>query len=230
VATKQELAESLSDEQLRSLAENAGLDVEDGSREDYIDAIVSGRAVTVADLEAAQTDGSGGETTVSEEGKTTETTPRVAPQDAEGLAKAGLSPADLELGLPKLALGEPIIQKSSPETPTLAQVEASEQEVTGVPTSEVKLVTGKGEEQIALRPDDAATFAQRVGSDTAGHPAHKTEGHWSNPNFAPMTDEQAYENEVAYAERTGGDAPDEEEFMRRRRTPVEVLAQALGEG
>jgi hypothetical protein len=86
-----------------------------------------------------------------------------------------ISPADREVRM--AATGEAKIVKSNPETPTTAQVEAS-QSLAPQPVVP-KLTVGDGD--VELRPDDAARLASTVEPVPE---AFASEGHWSNPDFA----------------------------------------------
>jgi hypothetical protein len=129
--------------------------------------------------------------------------PRVSPADTAGLAEAGQSPADLELRLPQLATGEPRIVKARPEMPTAEQVKDSTTVLnSGPPAVSLTVTDADGEERAAVvDPADSALLAQRAASQTSGHPAHTSKGHWSNPNLTEMTEEEKEEDAEAYAAR-----------------------------
>jgi hypothetical protein len=127
---------------------------------------------------------------------------RISPADTEALAKAGQSPADLELRLPQTATGESRIVKARPEMPTAAQIEDSTTEIAGPPDVSVTVTDSDGNEvSTRVRPDDAARLSQVTASQQATHPANTGKGHWSNPNLTEMTEEEKEADAKAYAAR-----------------------------
>jgi hypothetical protein len=125
--------------------------------------------------------------------------------DPEALQKAGLSPADMELPTAG-AYGDPIIVKQNPETPNIKEVANSLTTVPGPPNIEIT-ITEDGEDKNlgnALGVGDRAQAQQRALAANSNHPAHITEGHWSNPNLTEMTDEEKEADQKAYAARFGG--------------------------
>lgn len=122
--------------------------------------------------------------------------------DPESLQKAGLSPADLEL--PSSAFGPPIIVKQNPETPSPHQVEGALATVPGPPETTVTVTDGDGNEiPHRLGTDDQALIASRAAASLSTHPAHTTEGHWSNPALRDMTAGEREADAEAYAKRFG---------------------------
>lgn len=218
MATKQEIAESLTVSELREFAEQEDIDLGGATvKSDIVDRVVSGS--TASALSAYAFEGEEGEEREQrmERGeKPAEEENMVGPAAAkstkagkatqgasagtgtyltpEQQLEQGVSPADLEIQ--QAATGESRIVKANPEVPTQSQVEAAEVEHPGPP--EV-LITVDGEE-VELPPDEAARAASL---NPAVHPGNAQEGYWSNPNQANwQTDEDAVKaNEEAYAAR-----------------------------
>jgi hypothetical protein len=205
VATKQELAESMTVDQLRDFAGREGIDVSGlSTKAELVERVSNAASKEALEAEAdalAGTEPTPG-STPSVAGEGPAAAERISPADTAALAEAGQSPADLELRLTRPATGESRIVKSSPETPTLAQVEASETEIAGPPDVSVVVTDSDGNEQDArVRPDDAALLAQRTASQQADHPANTSKGHWSNPVLGEMTEEEKEADAKAYADR-----------------------------
>jgi hypothetical protein len=131
--------------------------------------------------------------------------PRIGPEQPWGpeeQQEAGVSPADLELGaLAAMPSGPKILTKVNPETPSPQQVDAAVGITSGPPVTTVT-VSADGEETRSLAPDDAALISQRLVSD-GGHPAHASAGHYANPIFREVTDEEREADREAYASRFG---------------------------
>jgi hypothetical protein len=205
VTTKQEIAESLTVPELRSLADEHGIDLTGlSAKQDIADAVAAG--ATKDQLEsAAEGDQSGASSTLS----LTSTTPNPAAQAGPGgyvspeeLQKRGQSAADLEMGVPIVG-GEPIIIKSFPERQSQPEVEAATEEQPGPLVSTVTVTDGDGSQRdVELTPDESARITSTVG--VARHPIHEAAGHGANPNLAAWGDneEAVAENEKAYAART----------------------------
>jgi hypothetical protein len=204
VATKQELADSLTADQLRDLAEREGVDVTGArSKTDLVNLVSAGLPKAVLQAEVEGEPAAREEAVMAEEEKEGAVPQeRISPADTEGLAKAGRSPADLELRLPQRAAGEPRVVKASPEMPSLEQIEAATSEEAGPPKVEVTVTDAAGETvSQRVRPDDAAQIAQRTASAQAEHPAHTSAGAWSNPDLVEWTDEEKEADAEAYKAR-----------------------------
>ena len=217
MATKLELAESLTIAQLRELAADQNVDLAGlSAKDDIADAVAAG--VAKDDLQA-YVDRAGGDAVAENENENDapsgddqpvregQPVERINPLDTAAQAEAGQSPADLELRLGGAVSGDEIIVKANPETPTAQQVEDSQQAVPGPPNLSVTVSDGQGSEiDSAVTPSDAAQIQQRVVASKQDHPAFTSAGHYSNPNLGDASIEERIANEEAYAERTGGDA------------------------
>lgn len=148
MATKLEIAESLTIAELRELAAAQDVNLAGlSTKDDIADAVAAG--VAKADLEAYA---SGGD--------------EVADEDAE--KERDLAKVEAEAPTAQVEGGEERIVRANPETPTLAQVEASQQTV---PAPEPIAVTVDGEE-VELDAGDAAQAQQRAASKAADQQAH----------------------------------------------------------
>lgn len=204
MTTKQEIAESLTVPELRSLADEHGIDLTGlSAKQDIADAVAAG--ATKEQLEsAAEGDQSGASSTSSSSASTPNPAPEAGPGgflSPEELQKRGLSAADLETGTPIVG-GEPIIVKSFPERQSQPEVEAATEEQPGPLVTTVTVPDGDGEREVELTPDESARITSTVG--VARHPIHDAAGHGSNPNQAAWGDneEAVAANEEAYAART----------------------------
>lgn len=126
----------------------------------------------------------------------------ISPADTEALAKAGLSPADLELATGVSSGGDPVIVRQSPETPTQAQVEAASTEVPGPTPTTVTIKDGDSDVEVDLPVDVAVQTFQRA-APLVGHASNRQEGHWSNPSLADMSDEDREKDAAAVKARFG---------------------------
>jgi hypothetical protein len=214
VATKQEIAEGLTVDELRSLADEHQVDLSGASNKaDIVERVVS--AVSKDDLEAYEfgEESAAGSSAPSGDDAIAGSTPladrqarSTSDQSPDPRFAAGASAADLELSGPQLAPGESIVVKANPETPTPSQVEAAESEQAGPPAVSIT-VTDADKNEVAplVAADTEARIAQAVASENPNHPAFTSQGHWSNPNFpVEMTDEEREKDSQEYASRVGG--------------------------
>lgn len=216
MTTKQEIAESLTVTDLRSLADEHGIDLSGlTAKAEIVDAVTAG--VTKDQLEAFAGEDAAPEAEAPAEQApeatagaqaTTPNSPNTLPSgpggyvSPEDLQKRGLSAADLELGTPIVG-GEPTIVKSFPERQSQPEVEAATEEQPGPLVSSVTVTDGDGStREVELTPDESARITSTVG--VARHPIHDAAGHGSNPNLNAWGDneEAVAANEKAYAART----------------------------
>ena len=256
MATKQEIAESMTIAQLQDFAAEEGIDLSGLSgKQDIADAVASGSTAEALKAEREALDGdlnqdedteatattsttAGSTPSVADDGATATAAPidaddhrlteddmslqppsenlpatagvvvevpdRISPADTAALAEAGQSPADAELRLTGVVGGEERIVKARPEMPTITEIKDATTVLSGLPAVEVIVRDAEGnEQQVRTRPDDAAQMAQRVAAQQAGHPAHMSKGHWSNPNLTEMTEEEKEQDAKNYAARVG---------------------------
>jgi hypothetical protein len=192
VATKQEIAESLTVNELREFAEQQGIDLTGYTvKADIVERVASGSTAAALSAYAFEVVPEEEQMEGSKEGTSESTTAVLTPQQQ---AEQGVSAADLEISQAPPGTGEPRIVKANPEAPTQAAMDAAQVEVTGPPET---IVTVDGDE-VALRPDQAAAIAPEP-----VHPGNAQEGYWSNPANADwQSDEAAVKAyEEAYAAR-----------------------------
>ena len=178
MATKQEIAESLTVNDLREFAEGEGIDLAGATvKGDIVARVVAGSSAAALNAYAFE-----------EEEEMAEV---LTPQEQ---AEQGVSAADLEIT--QAPTGESRIVKANPEAPTQAQLDAALVETSG-PAPLTVTVDG---DEVELRPDDAARLASQ---QEPKHEGNAQEGYWSNPALIDwQTNPDAVQaNEEAYAAR-----------------------------
>lgn len=175
MATKQEVAESLTVNELREFAEGEGIDLAGATvKSDIVDRVVAGSTAAALNAYAFE-----------EEEQMSEPEQKSA--------------ADLEIT--QAPTGESRIVKANPEAPTQAQLDAALVETTG-PAPLTVTVDG---DEVVLRPDDAARLASQQeptheGNAQEGYWSNPALADWQSDPDAVKANEEAYAARVVPAE------------------------------